>query len=230
MDALSEDMLSTIIEILSVCDIKSLKLTSHWMSNRLSSLRNEDDFWRRRLQSMYCVKLNYKITNNTWHQLYCKVNSGRLDLEKKLIDFSDGGDCEAVLLLSILGADASAENNMAFRLASKWGHSEVVKILLKNGADVSAKDNEALRLASMNGNIKIVRILLENGVDISAKDNEALRLASWSEHIDVVKILLENGADASAKDNEALRLASQYSHTKVVELLKRYGASLSKRK
>ena len=53
----------------------------------------------------------------------------------------------------------SANDNIAVRWASRYGHLEVVKFLVEQGADTSANDNEALKWASGKGHLEIVNFL-----------------------------------------------------------------------
>ncbi len=57
------------------------------------------------------------------------------------------------------GADVHTDNDIALRLASRYGHLEAVKILLDAGANIHAKDNEALRWAKYKGHTEIVELL-----------------------------------------------------------------------
>jgi ankyrin repeat protein len=51
------------------------------------------------------------------------------------------------------------KRNLAIRLASERGHLEIVRLLLEAGADYTANDNYAIRLAGMNDYPKVVKLL-----------------------------------------------------------------------
>ena len=47
--------------------------------------------------------------------------------------------------------------------ACRCGHLDVIRLLIENGADVSAEDDEALRMASEYGHLEVAKLLIENG-------------------------------------------------------------------
>lgn len=118
------------------------------------------------------------------------------------------------------GADITADNNFAIRMAAYWGYLEVVKYLYENGADITARNNEAIRFAAGNGYLEVTKYLHEHGADIMARNNEAVRSAAISGYLEVVKYLHKNGADITVKNKHAIRFAEEKGHMDVVRYLK----------
>jgi len=77
--------------------------------------------------------------------------------------------------------------------------------LLEHGADPTANDNYAIRLASYYGHAAVVKLLLEHGADPKAGNNYAIQWASKNEHIDVVEVLknwIKNDIEKHKKQNK----------------------------
>ena len=53
---------------------------------------------------------------------------------------------------------------------SENGRLDQVIIALKNGADIHADNDDALRWASKNGHLEVVKYLVENGANIHAHE------------------------------------------------------------
>ncbi len=110
-------------------------------------------------------------------------------------DYCEKGNLNKIKKLNLNFEDIRSYNNLALRLASKYGYLEVVKFLIDKGLtleDIRSEDNEALRLASYYGYLEVVKYLIDKGLtlkDIRSKDNNALRWASIMGHIEVVKYL-----------------------------------------
>ena len=92
--------------------------------------------------------------------------------------------------------------------ACTYGNMDAVVFLVEKGADVTAQDNYAVRMAARNGHLHVVEYLVEKGADVTAMDNYAVRMAARHGHLHVVKYLAEKGADVTAMDNSAVREAS----------------------
>jgi hypothetical protein len=125
-------------------------------------------------------------------------------------------------LLADPRVDPAAENNDAFRNASRKGHASVVMLLLTDPrVDPAAENNYTIRYASFNGHVSVVKLLLaDSRVDSTAENNYAIRLASFCGHASVVKLLLaDTRVDPAAYRNEAIRFASFHGHESVVKLL-----------
>ena len=124
-------------------------------------------------------------------------------VEAVIWDFTDAFK----LLLSDSRVNPSAQNNLAVRVASMYGHFEIVKLLLADDrVNPSAQNNQAFIDASGNGHLETVKLLLKDArVDPSAVENLAVRVASHNGHLDIVKLLLSDSrVDQSAQNNTAL--------------------------
>ncbi|KAJ3328726.1 hypothetical protein HDU76_009409 [Blyttiomyces sp. JEL0837] len=115
-----------------------------------------------------------------------------------------GGDHADVakLLLDIHGVDLTANNNQAFRLATKRGHTNVVRLLSTvDGVDGGANNNEESKTR--------LEILLQmSSVNPAVNSNEVLLSAVKRRHTGVVTAFLScDRLDASENDNAALMMA-----------------------
>ena len=123
MYTLDTDTYSSIVQLLPIGEVNQLRSTSSLNSKQLTTLRNTDNFWKLRLEKVLDIQIKYIPAKYTWHQLYTKVTSGGVDLNKKLIKFSTAGDLEGVQLLIEAGADVTADNNKAIRWTSGKGYT-----------------------------------------------------------------------------------------------------------
>lgn len=126
------------------------------------------------------------------------------------------------------GADVTADNNDALISAVYHGNFELLEYLHKNGADISAGNDYAIKRASDIGDIKAVKYLYENGADITADYNYPIRRAAMNGNLETVKYLYENGADITAKNNFALKWAKENGHQKTAEYLREQMRRLGK--
>ena len=116
------------------------------------------------------------------------------------INAIEAGHLPIIEYLDRKGADMTANNNLAVRLAAKRGRLDIVKFLHKNGTDITANNNEALSFAAREGHLSVIKYLYENGADITENDNRALCWAARGGYLDVVDYLLYRGADKDALD------------------------------
>lgn len=66
-------------------------------------------------------------------------------------------------MLQDTSLDPSFDDNIAFRTASRIGHTDVVRLLLLDfRVNASANDNEAITEASKGGHVNIVRDITSN--------------------------------------------------------------------
>ena len=128
-------------------------------------------------------------------------------------------EAETWMYLCKNGANVTAVNNYAVRMAAENGHLAVVKYLHKNGANIAAYNNYAAVYAAENGHLEVVKYLYENGANITVGDNYAVGLAARNGHLEVVKYLHQNGADITADNNYAVRKAAENGHLEVVKYL-----------
>ncbi len=203
------------------------------VDKKANILCNDQVFWMNRV----FLKFGYvggdilranKGTDRSWSEYYIKdlrkINS--TNAQKYLVDGSENGKLDQVIISLNIGANIHTYNDEALRLASQNGHLDVVKYLVKNGSDINAYFDGALRLASQNGHLDVVKYLVENGADINAYSGGALRESSLHGHLDVVKYLVKNGADIHAKSDYALRVASLNGYLDVVKYLVSNGADI----
>ncbi|KAI9341183.1 ankyrin repeat-containing domain protein [Obelidium mucronatum] len=96
----------------------------------------------------------------------------------------------ARLLLSDETLCISMNENYLVRFMSSHGEYGLLVELLRRGADPSALDNEAFRLAAENGHVAVVKLLLEDErVDPSACGNFAVKWAKRNRHLNIVDIM-----------------------------------------
>jgi ankyrin repeat protein len=132
------------------------------------------------------------------------------------------GDLELLQLLTRMGVDPAALDNVAFRAAAQEGHINVLQFLLPlRGVDPAALDNYAFQMAAKNGHLDVLRFLLHlPGVDPAAEDNWAFCLAAYHGHLDVLRFLLPlHGVNPAAQDNFAFCRAAYNGHIDVLRFL-----------
>eukprot|EP00455_Lapot_gusevi_P043923 TRINITY_DN5420_c0_g3_i4.p1 TRINITY_DN5420_c0_g3~~TRINITY_DN5420_c0_g3_i4.p1 ORF type:complete len:284 (-),score=25.18 TRINITY_DN5420_c0_g3_i4:204-1055(-) len=130
-------------------------------------------------------------------------------------------------LLQFPGVDATADNNLALRVAAKLGHVAVVDRLLQiPEVDATANNNQALLAAASFGHVAVVdRLLQVPTVDAASLDNQAISLAIYQGHAKVVARLLQVPTVAATFPGiQLLFLAIAHGHVAVVELLSRLSA------
>ena len=86
--------------------------------------------------------------------------------------------------------------NLAFHIASGYGHLDLVKFFVENKIDINSENGYALRIAIHYNNYDVVQYLLENGADIAVLDNAPIKKAIYLERDDIVKLLEKFGAIA----------------------------------
>jgi hypothetical protein len=111
-------------------------------------------------------------SRNDWEILKIVCKLGQVDILRLFNKYMNG---EAT----------TAANNLAVRLACKFGHVEMLQYLLFNiegdKPDVTCLEQECVRVACENGHVGILKILLQlSEVDPSAKNNECITLAAFN--------------------------------------------------
>ena len=150
-----------------------------------------------------------------------------LPTPQNLGEACEQGDLDAVKKFHENGANITAVNNYAVRMAAEIGHLEMVKYLHANGANITAKNNNAVCEAAENGYLDVVKYLHEHGADITGWCNAPGRMAAENGHLDVVKYLHENGANfMDVNNNDALFGAARNGHLDVVRYLHANGAKI----
>ena len=142
------------------------------------------------------------------------------------------------------GADVNApdaQQDSAFLLAARNGHTALVREALRAGADVRALNrygSTALVGPAYRGHVETVRVLLATAIDIHHVNNlgwtallEAIALGSdGPAHREIVRLLIAHGADVNARDRDgasALQLAEQKGQADVVRMLRAAGGQRS---
>lgn len=192
----------------------SKRVPRNWLISSSISKSDEFDPWKR--------KNHYKFGQLYPRAFQTFLNRHNTSSPRILEKAAKDGRLELVLHAIQKGIDPSANDNSAFRWASRMGHSEVVASLLKDDrVYVGSFDNEAIRMASLNGHDKVVELLLRDGrANPSEMNSESIRMASENGHVKVVELLLKDGrADLRAESDFAIRRASIMGHVHVVEML-----------
>ena len=88
-----------------------------------------------------------------------------------------------------------------FFKACEKGLTKLAAKYIEHGANPTADDNCAIRLASHNGHAAVVKLLLEHGADPTSGNNYAIRLASYYGHAAVVEILKKHLTEQKLQSN-----------------------------
>lgn len=168
-----------------------------------------------------------------------RINLKNITLEMKSMFISKQYAMVKIILLDDR-VDLSANANLIFRLAAKYGSKKIVELLLGSAnteyIDPTANNNEAIISACGYGHMDIVNILLSiippvgtDGrarppIDPTVENNIAFIKAVTYNHLNIVKILLNppnnhQSADPSAQHNKAIRIASKLGHRQIVSYL-----------
>lgn len=139
------------------------------------------------------------------------------------------------------GADVNArdaQQDSAFLIAARNGHTRLVRVALATGADIRALNrygSTALMGPAYRGHVETVRLLLATPIDIHHVNKlgwtallEAIVLGTDGPvHREIVRLLIERGSDVNARDGSgatALQLATQKGQAEVVRMLLAAGA------
>lgn len=170
-----------------------------------------------------------------------KINLKNITLEMKSMFISKQYDMIKIILVDDR-VDLSANSNLIFRLAAKYGSKKIVELLLAKGEttstggkdistiteyiDPTANNNEAIISACGYGHRDIVNILLSITplIDPTVENNLAFIKAVTYNHLNIVKILLNppnnhQSANPSTQQNKAIRIASKLGHHQIVSYL-----------
>ncbi|PVZ97571.1 hypothetical protein BB558_006465 [Smittium angustum] len=122
---------------------------------------------------------------------------------------------ETVNIMLDLGAYVDPNNEIAIRIAYRFGIIRVVEKVIENGLD----KNEYL----INKLLKLV----ETGVDIRAQKDKGLVLACKNGHCNIAKLAITYGATFNSNINEILTDSYLARYKRIVSLLVEYGADQS---
>ena len=133
------------------------------------------------------------------------------------------GHIEIVELLIERGADIHMENDAAFVVAAKCGHTAIVQLLLSAGSNIDSISefwpHTALMAACQSGHTEVATLLLDNGADIDlfididyATDFEdwiSPLILSCHSHVGIMLLLIDRGADV-VRDRDFALMRSCY--------------------
>ncbi|RYF42066.1 MAG: ankyrin repeat domain-containing protein [Comamonadaceae bacterium] len=162
-------------------------------------------------------------------------------IDGKLREAAERGDLAGFEQLLRQGADVNArdaQQDSAFLLAARNGHTPLVRAALAAGADIRALNrygSTALMGPAYRGHVETVRALLATQIDIHHVNNlgwtvllEAIALGTdGAAHREIVRMLIERGCDVNARDRNgasALQLAGQRGQAEVARMLLAAGA------
>lgn len=142
------------------------------------------------------------------------------------------GSLEMITLLTVYGANISADNDFVLRnILETYYEKEyenkclsIVKYLVNNGANVDANNGEPLYICAKHGSFKITKYLIKMGANIHIDDDEPLRANAMYLCKDGVKYLIKKGANIYSNDHYLLsRCFSNFMSDIFDFLIPRYG-------
>lgn len=222
-EALSQDLYSSILETMSIQSINSLRLVNKQCALVTKLIRDDDGFWKRRLEVLLITTIAYIPRYKSWHNIYSYISCSEDNVNKLLIDASTDNQVDVLGVLIELGTDANSKNK-AIQVAAHNGNVEIIKMLIAASADVTANKNKALQVSSSMGNAQVVKLLIEAGAGVSSEKSWPLYISSKKGHIDIVKLLLEHRACVTSDRYEPIQAASLKGYVDIVKLLIQYGA------
>lgn len=163
------------------------------------------------------------------------------EIDRALREAAERNDLGRFEALVARGADVNArdaQQDSAFLIAARNGHTAVVKAALAAGADLQALNrygSTALMGPSYRGHVDTVRALLATPINLHHVNNlgwtallEAIVLGTdGPAHREIVRLLVAAGSDVNARDRDgvsALQHAQQRGQAAVVGLLRAAGA------
>jgi len=160
-----------------------------------------------------------------------------INLNEKLVYFSQLGYLLVVQYLVSKGANIHAADDWALQMAAGEGHLQVVQYLLqpyglnnflnrKYGANIHANNDQALVLVTKLGYLNIVQYLVSKGANIHADNDWVLGYAAENGHLAIVQYLFSIGANIHASNDQVLRLAAGQGHLPVVKYLISIGVNI----
>ena len=140
------------------------------------------------------------------------------DIHARLREAAERNDLPGFRALLAVGADVNArdaQQDSAFLLAARNGHTEIVRAALAAGADLKALNrygSTALMGPSYRGHVETVRLLAQTRIDIHHVNNlgwtallEAIVLGQDGPgHEEIVRLLIAAGSDVNQADREGV--------------------------
>lgn len=124
----------------------------------------------------------------------------------ELIAGAEKNDINMIIGAIGIGADISANNDLALRVATASGAIDATRVFLDLGANPRANGGEPLENAVINNDERMVGFLLAHGADVHDSNEAALWWAVESGNVPIQKILVERGGRIS---DDMLSMASQ---------------------
>ena len=121
------------------------------------------------------------------------------------------------------GIDLTKNNNIALKLAVKYGKTDIVEILLNNGADINSDDEYPIILALKNHNLEMAKFLIAKGADLTVDDNMPIKLATEYGYTDIIENALEKN-EIHLDINELLVIAGRKDNVPSIRFLLKKGA------
>ena len=143
------------------------------------------------------------------------------------------GSPEYIDILFRYGADVSAENYQALKMAARFSTSAVFLRLTQavstQMTHVAYEQlmSETLVIASTKGRIENMAIALDRGADVHFQNDAALVNAVVQNSGAAVQYLLYHGANVNARNHMMMVTACERGNDEIVRLLFRHGASLN---
>lgn len=151
------------------------------------------------------------------------------DINRRLANAAGRGDMKEVESLQAQGANPTAYNCYALRLAADAGQLDMVRYLVEEkGADPAAEQNGAFWWAAQSGFVEVCDYLFDRIPDKQKPDlNIGMIRAAGEGFPALVAWYHKRGANLKADSNEALNQATLRSRDDVVKYLVENGVSLA---
>ena len=137
------------IDIKILNELEDVDLVKFCQVNKqANSICKDQVFWMNRVFNRFGyvggnILRKYK-GNKSWSKYYIDLIKYKRDNKKYvneyLMEGSENGRLDQVIIALKNGADIHADNDDALRWASKNGHLEVVKYLVENGANIHTNE------------------------------------------------------------------------------------------
>lgn len=124
----------------------------------------------------------------------------------ELVAGAEKNDINMIIGAISIGADISANNDLALRVATASGARDATRVFLDLGANPRANGGEPLENAVVNNDQSMVEFLLAHGADVHDNNEAALWWAVESGNVPIQKVLVERGGRIS---DDMLSMASQ---------------------